>query len=83
MDLLSYDNAVNLEISSSLHTIEKILGPKVSADTSNQKAESSPSSTAFESKYAEDDPQERDSTPESSPSEVLFCLCCKYLKKCN
>ncbi|KAE8812510.1 E3 ubiquitin-protein ligase UPL4 [Hordeum vulgare] len=66
--LSSYDNAVNLEISSSLDSIEQFLWPKVSTGTSDQNTESSPSSVAFESKYAEDDPQERDSSPESSPS---------------
>jgi E3 ubiquitin-protein ligase TRIP12 len=68
--LSSYDNAVNVEISSSLHTIENFLWPKVSTDINGQKAESSPSGTALESTR---DPQERDSTPESLPSEVLFC----------
>ncbi|CAM0955142.1 unnamed protein product [Alopecurus aequalis] len=66
-NLSSYDNAVNLEISSSLHSIEQFLWPKVSTSTSDQNTESSPSSVASESKYAEDDPQERDSSPESSP----------------
>ncbi|KQK05853.1 E3 ubiquitin-protein ligase UPL4 [Brachypodium distachyon] len=66
-NLSSYDNAVNLEISSSLQSIEEYLWPKVTIDTSNQSTESSPSSVAFESKYAEEDPQERDSSPESSP----------------
>ncbi|KAG8068393.1 hypothetical protein GUJ93_ZPchr0005g16045 [Zizania palustris] len=55
--LLSYDNVVNLEISSSLHTIEEFLWPKICTDTSNQKAESSPSGIA----------SERDCTPESYP----------------
>jgi E3 ubiquitin-protein ligase TRIP12 len=75
-NLSSYDNAVNLEISSSLKSIEQFLWPKVSTGTSDQNTDLSPSSAAFESKYAEDDPQERDSTPESSPpsAEVLFCF---------
>jgi E3 ubiquitin-protein ligase TRIP12 len=75
-NLSSYDNAVNLEISSSLKSIEQFLWPKVSIGASDQNTELSPTSAAFESKYAEDDPQERDSTPESSPpsAEVLFCF---------
>ncbi|XP_047095257.1 E3 ubiquitin-protein ligase UPL4-like [Lolium rigidum] len=66
-NLSSYDNAVNLEISSSLNSIEQFLWPKVSTSTSDQDTESSPSSVASESKYTEDDPQERDSSPDSSP----------------
>uniref|UniRef100_A0ACD5U1W4 Uncharacterized protein n=1 Tax=Avena sativa TaxID=4498 RepID=A0ACD5U1W4_AVESA len=66
--LASYDNAVNLEISSSLNSIEQFLWPKVSTGTSDQNTESSPCSVASESKYAEDDAQERDPSPESSPS---------------
>jgi E3 ubiquitin-protein ligase TRIP12 len=61
-----------------LHTIEEFLWPKVSIDVNSQKAESPPSGTALESKYADDDSQERDSTPSQkadSPSEVLFCPC--------
>ncbi|KAK3138543.1 hypothetical protein QOZ80_5AG0370300 [Eleusine coracana subsp. coracana] len=65
-NLSNYDSAVNVEISSSLHTVEQFLWPKVSTGINGQKAESSPSGTAFESKH---DPQERDSTPDSSPSE--------------
>jgi E3 ubiquitin-protein ligase TRIP12 len=58
-----------------LNSIEQFLWPKVSTSTSDQDTESSPSSVASESKYAEDDPQERDSSPDSSPpSEVLFCF---------
>jgi E3 ubiquitin-protein ligase TRIP12 len=72
-NLSSYDNAVNVEISSSLHTIENFLWPKVSTDVNGQKAESSLSGTALERKH---DPPERDSTPESLPSEVLFCSFC-------
>uniref|UniRef100_A0A0D9WHF8 HECT-type E3 ubiquitin transferase n=1 Tax=Leersia perrieri TaxID=77586 RepID=A0A0D9WHF8_9ORYZ len=63
-NLSSYDNVVNLEISSSLHTIEEFLWPKICTGTSNQKPESSPNSIASD---AEDDLHERDSTPESSP----------------
>ncbi|KAF0923852.1 hypothetical protein E2562_007711 [Oryza meyeriana var. granulata] len=65
-NLSNYENVVNLEISSSLHAIEEFLWPKICTDTSNQNAESSPG-IASENKYAEDDLQERDSTPESSP----------------
>ncbi|XP_062179869.1 E3 ubiquitin-protein ligase UPL4 isoform X2 [Phragmites australis] len=60
-NLSSYDSAVNVEISSSLRTIEEFLWPKVSTDTNSQKA-------------AKDEPQERDCTPQSSPpSEGLIC----------
>ncbi|KAL5231047.1 hypothetical protein ABZP36_029823 [Zizania latifolia] len=66
-NLSSYDNVVSLEISSSLHTIEEFLWAKICTDTSNKKAESSPSGIASENKYSEDDLQERNCTPESSP----------------
>lgn len=77
-NLSSYDSAVSVEISSSLHSIEEFLWPKVSVDVNSEKAESPPSGTALESKYADDDSQERDSAPSQkadSPSEVLFCPC--------
>ncbi|KAJ1263270.1 hypothetical protein BS78_09G170700 [Paspalum vaginatum] len=69
-NLSSYDNAVYVEISSSLHAIEEFLWPKVNIDVNSQKAESPPSGTALDS-IANDDSQsqERDSTPQSSPSE--------------
>uniref|UniRef100_I1PWE9 HECT-type E3 ubiquitin transferase n=2 Tax=Oryza glaberrima TaxID=4538 RepID=I1PWE9_ORYGL len=66
-NLSSYDNVVNLEISSLLHTIEEFLWPKICTGTSNQKPESSANGTASENKYPEDDLQERYSSPESSP----------------
>ncbi|KAL6841297.1 hypothetical protein ACP4OV_028815 [Aristida adscensionis] len=72
-NLSCYDSAVNVEISSSLQSIEEFLWSKVSAATNSQKAEASPGCAALESNYAEDDSQERDSTPESSPrSEGLI-----------
>ncbi|AQK94368.1 E3 ubiquitin-protein ligase UPL4 [Zea mays] len=74
--LSSYNSAVNVEISSSLQTIEEFLWPKVSIDVNSQKAESPPSDTALEIKYADDDSQEQDSTPSQkadSPSEGLTC----------
>jgi len=80
--LSSYDSVVNVEISSSLHTIEEFLWPKVSTDMNSQKAESPPSGPALES-YVSDGSLERDSTPQSSPpSEVLFCHC-QYFRKCD
>ncbi|KAL6619092.1 hypothetical protein ACP70R_034231 [Stipagrostis hirtigluma subsp. patula] len=73
-NLTCYDTVLNVEISSSLQAIEEFLWSKVNTDTNNQKAEASPDHTASESTYAEDDPQERDSTPESSPPpEGLIC----------
>lgn len=81
-NLSSYDNVVNLEISSLLHTIEEFLWPKICTGTSNQKPESSANGTASENKYPEDDLQERYSSPESSPPpEVLFCLLFNIFEK--
>ncbi|XP_006655387.2 E3 ubiquitin-protein ligase UPL4 isoform X1 [Oryza brachyantha] len=68
INLSNYNNVVNVEISSSLHTIEEFLWPKICTDTSNQKAESSSNAVASEKKYSEDDLQKRDFTPESSPT---------------
>ncbi|KAK8457623.1 hypothetical protein SEVIR_3G218600v4 [Setaria viridis] len=74
-NLSSYDSIVNVEILSSLHTIEEFLWPKVSTDMNSQKVESPPSGTALESKYASDDSQERDSTPQSSPPSEGLMTC--------
>ncbi|CAN6332780.1 unnamed protein product [Urochloa humidicola] len=74
-NLSSYDSVVNVEILSSLHTIEEFLWSKVSPDMNSQKAGSPPSGTALESKYASDDSQERDSTPQSSPPSEGLMAC--------